>query len=178
MRSSELTKLSAATGRPVQALYLMTAPPGARINYQVAEFAWRVKNWIRPLGLTALRMPCQLTGTGMAIPWQVIRSVDLAHGGIVEDLKLGLDLAAEGHAPIFCPSARVTSQFAPSITASRTQRQRWESGHIGMIMRTVPQVFKKAAASRNWNLLVLGLDLAIPPLSLLALLASGTFAVA
>ena len=31
---------------PVQSLDLMTAPAGSAINYQVAEFAWRVKNWV------------------------------------------------------------------------------------------------------------------------------------
>jgi len=40
--------------RPVQALYLMTTSEGSKINHQVAEFAWRVKNWVRPLGLKAL----------------------------------------------------------------------------------------------------------------------------
>ena len=51
-------------------------------------------------------------GAGMAFPWKLIRTADLAHPGIVEDLKLGLDLAAAGHPPFFCPTAHVTSQFA------------------------------------------------------------------
>ena len=75
----QLTTTCLTTGRPVQALYLMTAPEGSAINQQIAEFAWRVKNWVRPLGLSALASPCQLMGTGMAFPWQVIRSADLAH---------------------------------------------------------------------------------------------------
>jgi len=61
--------------RPVQSLYLMTSSEGSKINHQVAEFAWRVKNWVRPLGLKALGLPCQLMGSGMAFPWTVIRSV-------------------------------------------------------------------------------------------------------
>src|SRR5262245_56051654 len=98
--------------QPAQALYLMTAPDESAINYRVAEFAWRVKNWLRPLGLGALGLPCQLAGTGMAFPWDAICPADLASGWIVEDLKLGLDLALAGHPPLFCPSARVTSRFA------------------------------------------------------------------
>jgi hypothetical protein len=73
-------------GRPVQALYLMMAPADSQINYKVAEFAWRVKNWLRPLGLRALGLPCQLMGTGMAFPWEVIRRADLASASLVEDL--------------------------------------------------------------------------------------------
>ena len=169
----QLTRACAASRRPVQALYLMTAPEGASINYRVAEFAWRVKNWLRPLGLDALGLPCQLAGTGMAFPWDVIRSVDLASGSLVEDLKLGLDLAAAGHAPLFCPSARVTSRFASSLAGNAGQRRRWEHGHIQMIVHGIPRLFPLAIARRNKDLLALALDLAVPPLSLLALLIVG-----
>ena len=89
-----LAATCAAANRPVQALYLMTAPDGSPVNYHVAEFAWRVKNWVRPSGLNALNLPCQLMGSGMAFPWKVLRAANLAHGSIVEDLKLGLELAA------------------------------------------------------------------------------------
>ena len=101
----------------------MTAPDQSTINYQMAEFAWRVKNWVRPLGLSALGLPCQLMGTGMAFPWAVIRSAKLASGQIVEDLNLGLDLAMAGSPPIFCPSAQVTSRFPISAAAAERQRQ-------------------------------------------------------
>jgi cellulose synthase/poly-beta-1,6-N-acetylglucosamine synthase-like glycosyltransferase len=170
---ARLTQLCAMTQRPVQALYLMAAPANSRINHQVAEFAWRVKNWLRPLGLWALGLPCQLMGTGMAFPWEVIRGVDLANGWLVEDLKLGLDLAAQGHPPLFCPSALVSSQFGSSAKAARTQRERWERGHIGMILTTAPRLFRRAVMDRNWNLLALTFDLAVPPLSLLAMLVVG-----
>jgi cellulose synthase/poly-beta-1,6-N-acetylglucosamine synthase-like glycosyltransferase len=159
--------------RPVQALYLMTAPAPAQVKQRVAEFAWRVKNWLRPLGLMKLHLPCQLMGTGMAFPWQVIASANLANGWVVEDLKLGLDLALDGHPPLFCPSALVTSQFASSASGARSQRERWERGHISMIVTTVPQLLYGAIAHRNWNLLALTLDLLVPPLSLLAMLVVG-----
>jgi cellulose synthase/poly-beta-1,6-N-acetylglucosamine synthase-like glycosyltransferase len=172
-----LASACVATRRPVQALYLMTMPAGSHINHQVAEFAWRVKNWLRPLGLNALGMPCQLMGTGMAIPWDVVHLGDLANGWIVEDLKLGLDLAAAGHPPLFCPSARVTSQFAASATGAKIQRSRWEQGHIHTILATVPRLLTRAIVQRNWALLALTLDLAVPPLSLLVLLTVGMFVV-
>jgi len=123
-----LALASSVTGRPVQALYLMTSPDHGTINYRVAEFAWRARNWIRPLGLSSLGLPCRLTGAGMAFPWDVIRSVELASAEIAEDQKLGPDLTLAGHAPLFCPSAVVTSQFPTSAEGAKTQRQRWEHG--------------------------------------------------
>jgi cellulose synthase/poly-beta-1,6-N-acetylglucosamine synthase-like glycosyltransferase len=157
-------------GRPVQALYLMAAPDESRMNKRIAAFAWRIKNWVRPLGLGGLGLPCQMVGTGMAFPWPVIRDADLASGWIVEDLKLGLDLAAAGHPPLFCPSARVTSQFAPSASGSDIQRSRWEHGHLMTIFNLAPRLLWIAVARANYSLLGLTLDVAVPPLSLLALL--------
>jgi cellulose synthase/poly-beta-1,6-N-acetylglucosamine synthase-like glycosyltransferase len=167
----------AVTQRPTQALYLMNGP-ASKLNYQVAEFAWRVKNWLRPLGLRALGLPCQLVGSGMAFPWDMIRPVDLASGWLVEDLKLGLELAAGGYPPVFCPGACVTSQFASSVAGAGTQRRRWEQGHINTILTLAPRLFCKAVARRNWGLLALTLDLAVPPLSLLGLLVVGMSMVA
>ena len=166
------------THRPVQALDLMIAPDESPINSRVAEFAWRVKNWVRPLGLRALGLPCQLMGTGMAFPWDVICSADLASGLIVEDLKLGLDLALAGNSPIFCPSACVTSDFPSSVEGVQSQRLRWEQGHIGMILTTAPRLIFAAIVRANVDLLALAFDVAVPPLSLLGMLVMGMLLVA
>lgn len=172
-----LTSKCAATGRPVQSLYLMTALEGSKINHQVAEFAWRVKNWVRPLGLACLKQPCQLMGAGMAFPWRIIRDAQLASAWIVEDVRLGLELAAAGHPPVFCPAAVVTSQFASSERGAESQRRRWEHGHILTILKEVPYSFFTAIARGNFPLLVLALDLLVPPLSLLAILAMLAFVI-
>jgi cellulose synthase/poly-beta-1,6-N-acetylglucosamine synthase-like glycosyltransferase len=167
---ARLAAACAVTHRPVQALDLMIAPGNSPINTRVAEFAWRVKNWVRPLGLRALGLPCQLMGTGMAFPWDVIRSTELASGLIVEDLKLGLDLAIAGNAPVFLPSACVTSEFPSSLEGTQTQRRRWEQGHLGMILTMVPRLIVLAIRQTNLDLLTLSLDVAVPPLSLLGML--------
>jgi cellulose synthase/poly-beta-1,6-N-acetylglucosamine synthase-like glycosyltransferase len=122
------------TKRPVQAQYMMAAPPTSDVARKVVEFAWCVKNKVRPLGLLVLGLPCQLTGSGMAFPWSVIKSANLASSAIVEDLKLGLDLAMAGHPPVFCPFAQVNSEFASSAKGAEDQRRRWEHGHINMII--------------------------------------------
>jgi cellulose synthase/poly-beta-1,6-N-acetylglucosamine synthase-like glycosyltransferase len=168
----QLATASAATGRPMQALYLLTAPDQSSIDYRVAEFAFRVKNWVRPLGLCALNLPCQLMGTGMAFPWGLIISANLATGAAVEDLKLGLDLARAGHPPLFCPSAAVNSQFPSSTKGAKSQRKRWEQGHVGMIATTTPRLLYESLTRGDFRLLALTLDMAVPPLTLLGMLLS------
>src|SRR5204863_2660341 len=78
-----LTRLCLQRGRPVQALYLMHAPPGASLKLKISEFAWLVRNKVRPLGYHRLGLPCQLMGTGMAFPWSVISDAALATADIV-----------------------------------------------------------------------------------------------
>lgn len=163
------------TQRPAQAAYLMVAP-GSNPQTQFSMFAWHIKNYVRPLGLRALGLPCQLTGSGMAFPWKLISRVTLASGHIVEDMQLGLDAAALGHPPIFCPSACVTSIFPTSTESAERQRQRWELGHITLLMDRAPRLLGRAVTTADYRLLALTMDLAIPPLTLLVLLTATLFA--
>ena len=165
------------TGRPAQGRYLMAAPKESPLDHRVALFAFAVRNWIRPLGLRALKLPCQLTGTGMAFPWEVIRSANLATGATVEDLKLGLDLARIGKSALFCPAAVVNSNFPSSPKGAQSQRKRWEQGHLGMIAAYIPTLLCESFVKLDFQLLALSLDVAVPPLTLLGALVSLILAV-
>jgi len=114
-------------------------------------------------------------GTGMAFPWELIRSAALASGSIVEDLKLSLELAQKRRPALFCPFASITSHFPQSMEGARIQRKRWEEGHIRLICTTVPRLILQSVSSGNLGLLVLSLDSLVPPLSLLVMLVIGTF---
>jgi cellulose synthase/poly-beta-1,6-N-acetylglucosamine synthase-like glycosyltransferase len=161
------------TARPVQALYLMYSPQGASPLTRIAEFAGALKNRVRPLGLYRLGLPCQLMGTGMAFPWNIISTADLATGHIVEDLKLGIELARAGTPARFFPSALVTSTFPVSNEGIKSQRTRWEHGHLGIILSDAPSLLLESVKTLNINLLALALDLLVPPLALLMFLVVG-----
>ena len=163
---AELARLSHGAGRPVQSLDLMRPPAGFEREHAVATFAWIVKNQARPLGLSRLGLPCQLMGTGMAFPWRLIQNFELASSNIVEDLELGLTLAAHGHAPLFSEETLVESFFPSSQDGAVAQRRRWEQGSVQMLLgRGVHNVWC-AVRSRNWHHLALALDMCVPPLVL------------
>ena len=158
------------TGRPAQGVYEFLAPGKDPASYLViAAFAAKVKNCVRPLGLHNLNLPCQLAGSGMAFPWTVISHLDLTHNELAEDLVLGLELARAGYAPLLCPSARITSLLPASPEGQRTQRARWETGHLTTILGRIPGLIAESASKRNLPLLALAMDAAVPPLSLHAL---------
>lgn len=165
-----VARLCRQTGRPVQALYLMHTPEGGSPMRKIAEFAWLVKNLVRPFGFQKLGLPCQLMGTGMAFTWQQISAADLATGHIVEDMKLGVDLAEAGQPPLFCPEALVYSFFPTSDSGASTQRTRWEHGHLSVIQSYVPRLLGGALRRGNLALAALALDLSVPPLALLVML--------
>ncbi|WP_397449709.1 glycosyltransferase family 2 protein [Pseudomonas sp. NA-150] len=163
------------SGRPVQALYLMHAPAGAALKVRIAEFAWCVKNRVRPRGWARLGLPCQLMGAGMAFDWRDLTLINLASGHLVEDLKMGLDLCRNGKPPLFCPEARVTSYFPGSDEVLSSQRTRWEHGHLGVILGDAPKLFVESIGRGNGNLLAMTLDLLVPPLALLVLALAAVF---
>ncbi len=169
-----LVDQSASTHRPVQSTYLMTLPAGAGANQQVSAFAFLVKNWVRLRGLSALGCPIVLTGSGMAFPWSVIAAMDLASGAIVEDMKLGIDLAIAGN-PVTLSTAQVTSTLAQKSQAANEQRKRWEHGHMQSILTYAPQILRAGLVQGRLDLLVFALDLCIPPLSLLVMMWVGIF---
>ena len=171
-----IARLCGAIGRPVQGLYLMRSPSDATLSTRIAEFAWTVKNQVRPTGLRQLGLPCQLMGTGMAFPWPTLRDAHLASDNIVEDLKLGLDLACTGQAPVFSPDALVSSMFPASVAGLQTQRTRWEHGHLGLILSSALPILLLSLRRRDAGLVALGLDLMVPPLALLLLLCTSCFA--
>ena len=158
-----------AAARPVQALYLMSAPAGAGGSARVAEFAWIVKNWVRPLGMRRLGLPCQLMGTGTAFPWGAIAGFRIANAEMAEDYKFGIELALAGFPARLCPEARVSSQFPSRKAAERVQRTRWEHGHLSLILREFPRLIACALRRRDRALFGLAMDLMVPPLALLAL---------
>ena len=57
--------------------------------------------------------------------------------------------------------------------AADRQRQRWEHGHVELILTRAPRLIMLAIARRNLGLFVLVLDLMVPPLVLLGLLITG-----
>ncbi|QKX16588.1 glycosyltransferase family 2 protein [Microbulbifer sp. YPW1] len=171
VEKSALPKLAAAVkkyDRPVQANYQLTRN-SEKLSARISQFAWRVKNYLRPSGLAFLGLPCQLMGTGMAFQRAHFSGIQLGTDNIVEDMQLGIDLAVKRRSAKFLPEINVWSPMAATEQSAVTQRTRWEHGHLSTIFNVFPRTFMRAVKRRDLNLLTVGLDIAIPPVSLLLL---------
>ena len=167
---AKISQLAATEQRPVQARYLLTPPANASPGSAVSLLAFTVKNLVRPLGLAQLGFPCLLTGTGMAFPWPVIRNASLASSNIVEDMQLSVDLLIAGSPAMFCADAEVTGLLPQQQHAAKSQRTRWEHGHLQTLRTQVPRLLKEWFNQKRFDVLAIALDLCVPPLSLLVML--------
>ncbi len=166
----DLAAASVKKQQPAQALYRMYSSPGKGIGQKVAEFAWIVKGEVRSAGYQRLGLPCQLKGTGMAFPWCLVDADKFRSANIVEDLELGIQLTLEGHPPFYYPGMAVSSEFPRNVEGEKSQRKRWEHGHLATAGKFLPQLIIKGIANRDINAVALAADLLVPPLALLSLL--------
>jgi len=163
-----------ATKKPVQILNLMSAGSGADIKLRVLEFAMLVNNLVRPMGTFRLGGACHLKGTGMAFPWRLMATAKLATGHITEDMKLGVELAMAGSAPQFLPQVRVSSSFPLDTGVAKVQKTRWEHGHLATIAEELPSLLAAAIKSGKPAVIVMAMDLLIPPTALYLLVLCAT----
>jgi cellulose synthase/poly-beta-1,6-N-acetylglucosamine synthase-like glycosyltransferase len=156
------------TSRPTQACYLMTPPLAPRAIDVVSSLAVLVKNRVRPLAMAKLGLPCLITGSGSAFPWQAIQSRSFGGANIVEDMQMAVDLALDGFSPTFCDRAVVLAGLPDQHSAFVSQRRRWEHGHLQTLLAQAPRLLVAFLKTGRLDLAAMMADLAVPPLSLLA----------
>ena len=155
-------------GHPAQASNLFVPDRTLTTPVQISNFAMLVKNLFRMRGLARLGNTVALLGTGMAFPWSDFTKLKLATGDATEDIKLTLDMIAQGSRVTFAPDAQVWSR-AESANDTVTQRQRWEHGFLGhSVKHGLPNLFH-GLLSRSRSQIALALHMLVPPIALLYL---------
>lgn len=156
----------AASGRACQAINLQSPAPSGSPAVQLSTFAFFIKNVIRQRALQRIAGRVHLLGTGMALPWAVFSEAELATADIVEDLKLGVELAGAGHAPMLVEEAAVWSD-PESERGTLSQRRRWEGGFLQNALRSGPKLMAASVGRADLRAVWAALNLLIPPLALL-----------
>lgn len=161
-----LVEVATTTHRPVQADYVSRPVDRSPLS-MISALAMLVRNRARPRGLLRLGLPCQLTGTGMAFPWPVLRAAPDLGAHLVEDLAVGIELALLGHEPLLCIEAGVRSELPAGRRAAMAQRRRWEHGQLTALFHYGPRLVATGMARGRLSLVAMGADLMVPPLALL-----------
>ena len=157
-------------GRPAQAINLIAPALDASPMTQISGFAMVVKNLYRSRGMTRLGGSALLTGTGMAFPWPLFATAQLASGALVEDLGLGIELTRAGHPAQLVEAASVSSAPAPEAVALQ-QRTRWEHGFLDTVRKSALPLLWSGLRRGSAAEFLLACHLLVPPLALLLMLA-------
>ena len=155
-------------GAPVvQGEYLGRNEDGStRSELRVAAFL--LFHRVRFGGRAVLGLPCHLVGNGMLFsrgvledhPWDAFTSA--------EDLEYSVDLRLAGIRPVFARDGRLAAPVAGRGRAAQVQRLRWEGGRFHVVRTRLPRLLAEMIGRRRWSLLDAAVDLAVPPLGLLA----------
>lgn len=155
--------------RPVMGSYFFAAPDQGRQVARLSSLAIMLKNFIRPLGLYRMGLPCLLNGSGSAYPFALIRNAPHGEGSIAEDYQLTVDLLVSGYPTVFVPEARIDGCLPVRVLTAQKQRRRWEHGHLYLSFRTAPRLLWAGLMGLDRNRVALGLELFVPPLAYLGL---------
>ena len=156
--------------QPVQGVNLLVAGATASPLASISNFAMLIKNLVRARGLERLGGGTLLFGTGMAFPWKLFSTLDLATAHAVEDLQLGLSLAKQGIRVGFEDTALVTSPAA-SVADSSGQRSRWEHGFLQTALRNGLPMLLTGILMGSRHLLFIGAHMLVLPLAMLIVIS-------
>lgn len=156
-----------ASGHPVMGSYRFAPADPGDARASVSSLAVLLKNHVRPLGLHALGLPCLINGSGSAFPFEAVRNAPHGEGSIAEDFQLAIDLLQRGHPTRFIPEATILGRLPGRRETALKQRQRWEHGHLSLVLGAAPRLFVEGIARFDLPRIALALETGVPPLALL-----------
>jgi 1,2-diacylglycerol 3-beta-glucosyltransferase len=157
----------AAGADAAQAEYLVLADdPSTRGRLVAAAFL--LFHRVRLGGRAALGMPASLVGNGMLFSRRLLETRPWNAFTGVEDLEYTVELRLAGVRPRYVPAARLAGPVPHGYRGMRGQRLRWEGGRWHVVRTRLPQLLGHALR-RDPRVLDAALDLAVPPLGLLAM---------
>ncbi len=159
----------------VQSRYVVLSPERSWVS-SLRAVAFYLLHSSRRRGLSALGASAGLSGDGMAFAAELRQAREWQAFGVTEDLELHARLVEAGVKVAFAPETSVWSEMPDTLAASRGQNLRWERGRLALVRDHAPRLLLGGLRSASWPKLAAGLDLLVPPLSVVALLAVGFLA--
>jgi 1,2-diacylglycerol 3-beta-glucosyltransferase len=135
---------------------------------------------VRSRARERMLLSCGIRGNGWCVTHALLDKIPYRSYSLTEDVEFGVELGLAGHRVAYCDESDVNGEMVTSGDASRSQRQRWESGRLALIRAKVPALLGAALARRSFVCLDLALDLLVLPLSyvvlnVLAIVVIGAF---
>jgi cellulose synthase/poly-beta-1,6-N-acetylglucosamine synthase-like glycosyltransferase len=154
-----------------------------QVHYGVLnpQAAWRTRliaiaigafHAVRSRARERLGLSCGIRGNGWCLTQALLQRVPYRAFSLAEDIEYGIELGFSGCRVHYCDEAQVLGEMVTGARAAGRQRQRWESGRLQLVRsRTLP-LLRAALHQRSRICLDLAFDLALLPLSYVALMVA------
>lgn len=144
--------------------------PSASWRTRLMAIALAMFHRVRSIPRERMGLSAGLRGNGMCFAVACLKRFPHEAFGLVEDVEYGLALGGGGVRVAYADEAQVLGEMVSQGKASESQRERWEGGRQALVRQRLPGLFRQSLQQRSALLFDLAVDLAIPPLSRVALL--------
>jgi len=148
------------------------ANPGASAFSALADADMRLNNRIRNQAKENLGLSARLMGDAMCFRREILEAHPFRADSLTEDREYGIQLLAEGVRVGFVPEAVSRGQATTRWRDATGQRLRWYAGVGQLQRRYIGRLLVAALKNRNVDALVMAVELAVLPFSLLSILAT------
>ncbi|HZB95958.1 MAG TPA: glycosyltransferase, partial [Herpetosiphonaceae bacterium] len=138
--------------------------------------AFRIFNYVRPLGRRVLGLSTGLQGNGMCFAKSVIERYAWNAFSLAEDIEYTTTLVLNGEQVTFAPEAQVWAQMPAARAQATSQRMRWEAGRLQLARRDGLRLVSQGLRRLDFRIVDWGIDLLIPPLAALTLTIAAAIA--
>lgn len=136
---------------------------------RLVTIAYGAFHAVRSRARERMKVSCGLRGNGMCLTHALLRQHRFSIYSMTEDLEYGIILGLNGIRVHYVDEASADAELVSSGQASRSQRQRWESGRLTVMRQYAGSLLKRGIFQRNALCLELALDLLTLPLGYIAL---------
>lgn len=161
----------------VQATYGVRNPD-ASWRTRLMTIALALFHVLRSLARERLGLSSGLRGNGMGFSLEVLRRVPHDATSIVEDLEYGIKLGEAGYRVHYAWESGVLGDMPTLGRTSESQRRRWEQGRSALARAHGWRLLREGLKRRDGIVLDLAVDLLLPPLTWLVLVAAAGTAAA
>ena len=144
-----------------------TLNPDASWRTRLLSIALAAIHILRSRARERLKLSCGIRGNGWCVTRSTLASVPYAAYSLTEDVEFGIDLGLTGRRVHYADEAQVLGEMVASEKASRSQRQRWESGRLQLLRARGLPLLWQGLRRLSPMCIDLALDLLVLPLSLI-----------
>lgn len=157
--------------------YLTVASKPDVWTSEIIRIGFTLFNYVRPIARRAIGYPAGLRGNGMCFAMEVIKKVPWDAYSLTEDLEYGIKLLLNDVNVTFAPEAIGYNEVPESADNAESQRERWEMGRLPILKKYFGKLFRQAIKKRSFKIFDTLVDLVIPPLVNMMIVAVGMAAV-